>query len=153
FLSIASQGGIDLFFQAARIRLGLPRNEQRTNLSANEVIGAAGAKMSERLGVRRVYETKNFREIVKTAYETLPGGNPPSNKWENLQGKFTVVCQGRCLRSAEKLVATLFDMAHNKLTDLVDDCQGACVAFALRAAPGEQTVSAEDNAIAVWRLL
>src|SRR6185437_2549894 len=117
------------------------------------MIWAAGAQMRESLSVRRVYEAQYFGKIVEIADQPLSGGDPSANERENLQGQLAVIGQDRCLRSTEELVATLFDMVQNKLADLVDDGQGVKVAFALRATPGEQSVAAEDDAIAVWSLL
>src|SRR6185437_7199311 len=55
--------------------------------------------------------------------------------------------------AAECGLALGFIVLLDELTDLVNDGDGVEIAFALRVAPGEETVAAEDNAVAAGILL
>src|SRR5277367_695943 len=54
--------------------------------------------------------------------------------------------------STKKLCSTFLKMLRNKLPQLVDDRDGVDIALALRLAPSEEPMSAEDNPVAVGRL-
>src|ERR1700744_899310 len=56
------------------------------------------------------------------------------------------------LCAAEALVVRACRMALDELTDLVDDGDRVQVAVALRVAPGEEAMAAEDHTVAVGSL-
>src|SRR5215472_16893343 len=66
----------------------------------------------------------------------------------HLRCNLLAILAGRGLRAAEALIVVARAMALDELADLIDDRDGVEVALALRIAPGEETVAAEDDAVA-----
>src|SRR6185369_4443554 len=152
-LAIILQCGFDLLAQSLHIPGRLPGDKQRPDLGADKVVGTAGAEMRQRLGVRRIYEAQDFRQIAEVADQAPGAGDSSPQERKNVERKIAPVVQSLVARSAEQRRALLVHVVYYKLSELIDDGDRIFVALLLRVSPGEQAVATQHNAVAVRTLL
>jgi hypothetical protein len=126
---------------------GVPVHEERADLGADEVVRATGAEVRELLGRLRVDEVEHVGRVGKAADHALLRRDAAADDGHQFQRDSLALGVGADLRAAEA-DSLLLRMLLRELAELIDDGNGAEVALALRLAPGEEAVAAEDDPVA-----
>src|SRR5215469_15978160 len=102
--AVCLQSGVKECGKLRGIALGIPWHEQRADLRADEVIGAACAEVRELFGLAGVHELKDLRRVSIGADEPLlPRDGAAQVRHDLCSNLLTIVASSR-LRAAETLV-------------------------------------------------
>ena len=148
FGAVVGEGGVNLLLQRGEIVTGFGGDKERTDLGANEVVGAAGAEMGERGGVFGIDEAEDFRQVAVAGDEALLLRDAAAEKREQIGGQIAAIVAALGDSAAEEGASLPLEMGVNELAQVVDHGDGVHVRLALGFAPGKESVSAEDDAVA-----
>ncbi len=152
-LAVGGQSLGDLLLERGEAVLRLPRHVERRDARAQEVIGAAGAQAAELLRPFRVGEGQRVVAAVVVRDHAAVRRHGAAQVWQQRAGERFAVGRGGGGGAAELRLAGALGMLLDELAHLVDGLDAADVALALRVAPGEQAVAAEDDAVAAGIVL
>src|SRR5271165_3495857 len=108
--------------------------------------------MRQSRSIDGVHKTKNLGLRAEGSDQPLFGGYAATNHREKVLSENEMIFNNGCAASTKKFCSALLKMLQNKLPQLVDDRNGVDVALALRFAPSEEPMSAENDPVTVRRL-
>jgi len=109
--------------------------------------------MGELLRLIGVDELENVGRVTERANPALLPANSTPDSREYFEREIGTIVAGLMQCAAERFHSFSGRMPLDELSNLVDDGDGIEVALALRIAPREQTMTAEDDAVAAGILL
>src|SRR3974390_920693 len=144
---------LDLFTQLVEAFVGRPGDKQRTDLGANEVVGAACAQESKIARVGGVDELQHVGRVGKAGDEAALGTEAAAQEGGDGDGQVAAIGARGNGFATETHLAFSLRVAVDELAEAIDDRERVQVPLALRLAPGEEPGAAEDDAVAAGILL
>src|SRR5437773_3612519 len=117
------------------------------------MIRTTRSQMSQLFCIARIHEPEHFRKIAEVSNQTPDAGNSATQERKNIEREISAIVQGFVPRPAKQPSALLFDVAHNELSQQIDNRNRILVTFLLRFSPGKEAMTAQHYPIAVPSLL
>src|SRR5712671_6342970 len=117
------------------------------------MVRAAGSEMCEFGGISGIYKSKNLGGGAERTNQALLGRHAAPHKRVYILGEREMILKNGCMVPAKQLCSPSFEVLGYELPELVDDRDGVRVALMLGVSPRKKTVAAQNDTVAVGRLL